>query len=935
MKLRKKIKERMVDHLVKSIVHRRKLVLFIALLLCVISVVSMIIYIKLDLSMGAMAGKRVEEVNRFYDAMKKFNVSNMIQVITQPIPKNKEKLDRYYQEIDNLICEYLNNDEIIKPDVNAKDELISIYSEYFDKRRSKYFNERNIINITIELLKTLKNQERYKILNKFDELNEKEKILLQRHFDSYKKDDIRYIYKSFQNLSEDQINHILSILPNLEPDKKTKFVRSILNHMLLKDKIKFIKSFKGFIDDYNSKLLDEISIINENIESILNSFKNKSEIFAEDLKQSLMSDKKIEVAKKTFLFFDLTDEKTKSLKTTDDIIRGVLYSDEISLSENREMFMILISPKIDISIISNSRIFANIVDKELSIFKKEYEDDLVIKRTGTPITTYDEEKVMLEGFYFMLGSTIVLILLIFTIGLKRFAYPLFSMIPLLVGIILMFGFYAFVIKTVNIITIVNPVLLFGVGIDYAIHFGARYGEVRAELGNKASQEEVLKKTFNSIGFGLAIGALTTILAFLSLSNASIVSFVHLSIMASTGVFFAFVSMIYILPIIITWRESRHKKDHREFLNSNKFMKLGKFVHSKGGIVISIIIMIVALSSIFFITQLEVEIDKDALLPQNLESVEAGKEIAEVFNTSYIQTYYIVDGYDKMIEFIREINRRDDGVIVYQTINQKQTTTPRKAMRVFEKLGWDRNLETLDKYKKEYAQQTNLLGESNEKLAEYYEFIVRNYINWETGEYLITVSPAGNVWQKSLFFRHVDELEKLDKKMNTEGVGIIQIWHFLTTNMLSDLLISSIVAFVIILIILSFTTKSLRGTFICSFSLLVSIVSSLSIISILDIRLNFVNILAFPIVIGLGIDYSVHIYYRLLEEGNMNIINVIASTGKAVLLTTLTTQAAFGSISFSAHPGIAQLGQIALIGLLMCFLSSTFLIPTIVKILFKK
>ena len=58
---------------------------------------------------------------------------------------------------------------------------------------------------------------------------------------------------------------------------------------------------------------------------------------------------------------------------------------------------------------------------------------------------------------------------------------------------------------------------------------------------------------------------------------------------------------------------------------------------------------------------------------------------------------------------------------------------------------------------------------------------------------------------------------------------------------------------------------------------------------------------------------------------------VPSTGKAVLLTTLTTLMAFGTISFSSHKGLAQLGMITCIGLSIALLTSLFVIPILIRL----
>ena len=161
-----------------------------------------------------------------------------------------------------------------------------------------------------------------------------------------------------------------------------------------------------------------------------------------------------------------------------------------------------------------------------------------------------------------------------------------------------------------------------------------------------------------------------------------------------------------------------------------------------------------------------------------------------------------------------------------------------------------------------------------------------------------------------------------------------IWKFLVDHLLGDLLSTSLAAFILVILVLLAITRSWRGTLICSAALLISFAGTLALIGLLGLELNCVNIIAFPVIIGLGIDYIVHIYYRVVHEGEHDVVAAVASTGKAVLLTTLTTLVAFGAISFSAHKGLAMMGQFSFIGLSVAFLCSLFLVPVLVKLVFR-
>ena len=273
--------------------------------------------------------------------------------------------------------------------------------------------------------------------------------------------------------------------------------------------------------------------------------------------------------------------------------------------------------------------------------------------------------------------------------------------------------------------------------------------------------------------------------------------------------------------------------------------------------------------------------------------------------------------------------------MYPAINTLRVLDARKAIRTFEKAGLDRDINTLSTYVDKYAARGNLLGGSNEHIARVYEFIARNYVHWDRDTYLVIVPPSGYVWDRDLTELFSNDLQRLEKKFGVTSAGFVQIWKFLVDHLLDDLIKSSAAAFVLVLLVLGVITRSVAGTMICSTALIISFLASLALIGLLRLKLNCINIIAFPVILGLGIDYIVHIYYRLVHEEHLDVVSTVASTGKAVLLTTLTTLVAFGAISFSAHKGLSGMGVFAIIGLWVAFMSSLFLVPVMVKLVFHK
>jgi len=97
--------------------------------------------------------------------------------------------------------------------------------------------------------------------------------------------------------------------------------------------------------------------------------------------------------------------------------------------------------------------------------------------------------------------------------------------------------------------------------------------------------------------------------------------------------------------------------------------------------------------------------------------------------------------------------------------------------------------------------------------------------------------------------------------------------------------------------------------------------------------NPANIMTLPLVVGIGVTNGIHILNRFAEEHHPSIL--AKSTGKAVLVSGLTTIAGFGSLIVAKHQGIASLGYIMATGTATCmFIGLTFL-PALLNILNKR
>jgi len=137
------------------------------------------------------------------------------------------------------------------------------------------------------------------------------------------------------------------------------------------------------------------------------------------------------------------------------------------------------------------------------------------------------------------------------------------------------------------------------------------------------------------------------------------------------------------------------------------------------------------------------------------------------------------------------------------------------------------------------------------------------------------------------------------------------------------------ACVFMLIVLMIVFGHVRWRWLPLPVVLLGVLYTFGTMGFLGIPLTMVSMAAFPVLIGLGIDYAIQFHNRIEEElhkeGNKSnaIVRTIKQTGPAVLTALFMTCLGFISLFTSTVPMIQDFGKLLLIGVLMCYLSGLF------------
>lgn len=167
--------------------------------------------------------------------------------------------------------------------------------------------------------------------------------------------------------------------------------------------------------------------------------------------------------------------------------------------------------------------------------------------TGIPVLEHDEMQrsqrdMTIASVFSTLGVGILLV-----VGLRGFRHPLVALATLVVGMALSFGYTTLVVGHLNILSVSFAAILIGLGIDFAIHYLARYLQLRHE---GYGVRDGLIEASAEVGSGVATAAVTTALAFFCAGLTDFLGVAELGIIAGGGVLICALTTFLVVPPLV-------------------------------------------------------------------------------------------------------------------------------------------------------------------------------------------------------------------------------------------------------------------------------------------------------------------------------------------------------------------------------------------------
>lgn len=610
-----------------------------------------------------------------------------------------------------------------------------------------------------------------------------------------------------------------------------------------------------------------------------------------------------------------------------------------------------------------------------------------MRLTGSSVLAHEELLSVARGteVSLALATTLVTVILLFGLGSLRLTAA--SLLTLLVGLIITAAFAALTVGELNLISVAFAILYIGLGVEYTIHYCLRYREL---LAAGAEPQEAIREASVHIGGSLFLCAATTAVAFLAFLPTDYRGVAELGWISGAGIFISLFVTLTLLPALLMLMPLPRPRAVAGRNYGNWVNRISEFplTHARAIRVASVLLL---LALLLIAGKIRFDYNTLNLQDPENESVRTFQDLLADSNTSpwsgimlardraearkllqrleqlpvVEKTIWLEDfippEQDEKLAIIEEMNlllgempdstasmsvsdedklAALDGFLTRlerSDLAAEQPTFLRLRLHLRDYLDGIVALTPTERHSALQNLSTALLKSLPGRLETLRASLDAHAISirslpgdllrrWQSpdGHYLIEIRPRENISDNDALRRFVEELQEIDPRVIGAPVVTLEA---------SDAVIKAfrqafLYAFCMIALLLLMLLHRKRDVIYVLLPLLMAALLTAGASVLLDIPFNFANIIALPLLLGIGVDSGIHIVHRFRTSSGPTMDLLRTSSARAVVVSALTAIGGIGNLAFSPHLGTASMGKLLTIGIAITLICMLVVLPSL-------
>lgn len=610
---------------------------------------------------------------------------------------------------------------------------------------------------------------------------------------------------------------------------------------------------------------------------------------------------------------------------------------------------------------------------------------LEVRVTGEPALEHEELKSVTEGTKVAGLASFVLVCLTLLYAYRSVKLMLATFLTLGLGLVLSMAFATAAIGHLNLISIAFAVLFIGMGDAFSSHFCLRYREL---LERGAAPRDALRETARSTGPSLALCMITAAIGLYAFIPTNYSGVSELGIIAGTSMAIAFATTFTVLPALLrvlplrpasTWRARRRETPA---LLRDWPIRYARSIRTAS--------VVLALAALALLPRITVDFNPINLRDQGSSSVRTLRHLLASRDTSPLvitalapdaeaaralaasfEALASVERVTTVLDFVPEgqpgklatiatlrealgelpdtlqgpptreaLEQLEGALHVSHAAKLRPADSDalrrlRDALRAF--LAATDDLPPAERAARYRLLDRSVLGTLPLAVDRLEDSLRAEQVSVDTlpvdlrrrwiaadGTHRVEVHPKEDLNELARMRQFVREAQSVDPRATGLPVVYLESMDEVVRAFAQAFTVALAASALLLLAVL----RSVQDTLLVLLPLLLAAVFTAAATVLLGIPFNFANIIALPLLFGLGIDSGIHMAHRLhyLHRSGDPVTLFASSEARGVIYGTLTTIFSFCSLAFISHEGTASLGQLLAIGLILTLACALIVLP---------
>lgn len=575
-----------------------------------------------------------------------------------------------------------------------------------------------------------------------------------------------------------------------------------------------------------------------------------------------------------------------------------------------------------------------------SLHPEDKPSDLITAVTGIYRSLPLTREAVMTDLQSTFGLTLALIVGVLALQFRRPRTFLLLLVPLGVGSVWSLGVFALISPTLNLISSAVMIVLAGLGIDFGIHLITHFSN---EKERGLATKDALYNSLDQLMSSLWVAALTTSCSFLALTVGRFRGFAQMGLLASVGIICILVATMVVMPPLILWLDRR-----RPFQGSvirpwtPPSALLGRW---RRGPALAVTLLGLAClgGGIWQARNLELEHDFKRLVTQ--AAGDHGTDFGPALHgTSRGVVLMLADDPEALEAAGQGVRERypeglrgNEGatVITPGTFVPPEQDERLAAIARLKALAADAERHAKGKLAQRLKAWQPLLDVDEPIRAE-------DMPQWVLDSFAERDRSFGKVGviYHSYSSEDAHHMIELTKKLDDLRATYPKVRFASSSAVLGEVvpllaadgLLVTGLTLVGLLVGTLLVGRSLRRTLLVVTAICTAIASSIALMPLLGWKVNFYNMLVFPVGFGMGVDGAIYVVWSVYRRRGVTDWSGLLVSSRAVLGATLTTFVAFASLTTSHNGGLASLGKLAMLVLSITLVTNLLWLPAVLSLI---